>query len=191
MMAGRNALRFVHASFGLATAAIAVLAAATGRSSLAAEAWIHRTSESLTGEVAHVAAFALSPDRFVHFEVGCGPSSAPWIAIAVNDPDTMARGLADDSPIPVIFTFVQPSSVGLSLFDHRDRVATAGMPQAPPGGSFSVRITGTDVPDLASRIAGDYGYVEVRQGDTTTPFSLAGAAEAVRQVVENCPAWPR
>jgi hypothetical protein len=166
-------------------------AAALASPILAAEAWSYRSERSLTGEMTHIAAYALSPDRNVHFEVGCGPSGAPWIAVAVNDPDVALRGLAEDSAIPVTFTFVAPSSIGLSFLDDRDRFATAGLPQRPAGGVFTVRITGPDVADLADRLAGGYSYVEVKQGRTTATFPLAGAAAALRQVREGCPGWPR
>lgn len=188
-MAGRSAGRLRTHPFGLMAAiAIVVLAVGPGRSAMAADAWVYRTAESDTGEMAHVAAYALSTNRSVQFEVGCGTSSASWIAVAVNDPDTMARGLAEDSSIPVIFTFVEPSSSGLGFLDHRDRIAVAGMPQSPPGGSFSVLVTGSDVRDLARRLAGEYGYVEVRQGGTTATFSLVGAPSAIRQAMEGCSA---
>lgn len=177
---------------GLAAGAALAWAAVTLASPiLAAEAWSYRSERSPTGDVTHIAAYALSPDRNVHFEVGCGSSGAPWIAVAVDDPAVAERGLAEDSAIPVTFTFVAPSSIGLSFLDDRDRFATAGLPQSPAGGVFTVRITGPDVVDLADRLAGSYGYVEVMQGRTTATFRLAGAATALRQVREDCPAWPR
>lgn len=175
----------------LTAAAIAVLSVGSERIAIAADAWVYRTTGSFAGETAHVAAYALSPNRFVQFEIGCGATGAPWIAVGVNDPDTMASGLAEDSAIQVAFTFVEPSSIGVSFFDHRYRVAVAGMPRNPPGGAFSVLITGSDVPDLARRLAGEYGYVEVRQGGTTAKLALKGAASAIRQAMEGCGVWSR
>lgn len=167
----------------------AATAALVGLPGAADEAWRYGQSPMAgSRSSAHLVRYVGPRERGFSLEIDCDLGQHPTVHIGVDAPGRDLRQIKFDVPVPVTVTSGAQVVRGSGLLTegvspHVDRIrVSVGMQDA-------VAIAQALARDPAPRARSPYAVVQI--GRTSAKFALAGASQAIAELMRSCPAWPR